>query len=353
MIYKIPVTESVVDGSAMEPGSTILMRGNYPKTPYFKNLFKVKITNDGPTTLLSSLKAVDSTEWGLVGNKKDPFKITAPQIDTKGNKSSGVTIYGRSSDFEIAYMIIEDCSFAGIMAKDDGLKRGGDFVMQNLKLHHNQISRTGGEPFYIGQTKPTGHDLKNVEINNNIIRKAGWDAIQIANCVSGMLIHHNDIDETGLNIHKPEEEVQDNGIQIGERTKGKVYQNELRGVRGQGIICIGTGVEISLNQIYSPGESGIYCDDRGDTVEGFRLIENLIVSPVAHCIALHANKGLVNFVENNILMNPGSFKMLQNTKRSPFIEKDELVQSVERNNYMEDEGSYWRNMKLSDYYRNR
>lgn len=348
MIHKIPTNQTLVDGKNFKPDDVIVLSGTYPVTPYFKNLSEVMITNEGPVSLLSGLKFDNCREWTITGNRKDPFRLTEPKAG-----ASGIAVYNRSSDFEIAYLIIENCGFAGIMAKDDGAKRGGDFTMRNVKIHHNKISKTGGEGLYIGGTNPAGHDLDNVEIYENEITDTGWDGMQLGNCVSGASIHDNRITRTGTNIKRPQDEPQDNGIQIGDRTKGVVMRNKIRDARGNGIICLGTGVHMYLNQIYNAGESGIYADDRIDTLEGFRFTENLIMNPKVHCIALHANKGLVNEASNNMLLNPGSIKMLQGSMRSPFIEKDELVICTERNNYMEDEPSFWRNMRLSDYYANR
>lgn len=334
----------MVDGSKLKPGDTIMLSGTYPVAPYFKNLQNMKITNDGPVTLLSGLKHANCKEWGLIGNNKDPFKISEPK-----EGAQGIQVYDRSTDFEIAYLILEGIAFAGIMAKDDGQKRGGPFVMKNIKIHHNKISKTGGEGLYIGGTNPSGHDLESVEIYDNELTDTGWDGVQLGNCVKGAVIRDNRITRTGLNALRPHEAPQDNGIQIGDRTKGDVMRNKIRGAKGNGIICLGTGVHMYKNEIYSPGESGFYIDDRADTKEGFRLTENLVVNPVAYCVSLHANKGLLNYATNNMLINPGGIKYLQGKDRNAFFEMDADVKLKEYNNYQRDEASGWENMPLSEY----
>lgn len=347
MIHKIPTTQTALKGDKIKPGDTVILSGIYPVGQYCEDLVDVTITNEGPVFLKSGLKFKNCQNIRLVGNEKDQFKISEPKAG-----ASGISIYGRSSDFEIAYLLLSEIAFAGIMCKDDGILRG-QFTMRNIHIHDNVIELTGGEGIYIGQTKPEGHDLENVHVHHNVIRKTGWDGMQFANVVWRLSVHDNEITETGLNIKRKEDEVQDNGIQIGERTSGEVFKNIIRKTRGQGIICFGSGVIFTLNEIYDAGESGFYIDDRVNTTEGFKLIENLVVRPKVHCIAIHANKGLLNEVISNMLLNPGSLKMLQGTLRSPFIEKDDAVIVKELNNYMEDEGTWFRNMKLSDYFLNR
>lgn len=326
MIHKIPTNQTIVTGDKVKPGDTVLLSGIYPVTPYFKGLDRVEITNEGPVELFSSLKFANCKNFSLIGNKKDPIRIKAQTKD-----SSGITVYDRSTDFEFAYLEISETAFAGIMAKDDGAKRGGDFTMRNVKIHNCKISKTGGEGLYIGGTNPAGHDLESVEIYDNEITDTGWDGLQLGNCVKGAIVRDNRITRTGLNIRRLQDEVQDNGIQIGDRTKGKVYRNTIRDVRGNGIIALGTGCDIYDNRIFRAGESGIYSDTRADSTEPNTFRSNWILAPKMYCIACRdrEKKGFKNKATDNRLFNPGKAFFengndLTDSKNNNFLGNDML-----------------------------
>lgn len=302
MIHKVLPGQTIVDGSKVKPGDTVILSGVYQITPYFKGLDGVTITNDGPVHLQSSVKFDNCRNFKLLGNQKDVFKISALQ-----DGASGVAIYNKSTDFEIAHLLISGTAFAGIMCKDDGQKRGGGFTMRGVHIHHNVIELTGGECLYIGGTDPKGHDLQDVHVHDNKVLKSGWDGMQFGNVVAGLSVHDNQITGTGLNIRRLQDEVQDNGIQIGDRSKGKVYRNTIRDARGNGIIALGTGCDIYDNKIFSAGESGIFLDSRPDTTEVTILRANTIILPKMYGIAMMDthNKGLKNTATHNMILNPG------------------------------------------------
>lgn len=320
MIHNIPTTQTMVDGSKIKPGSTIVLSGIYPVAPYFKNLLDVMITNEGPVSLLSGPKFDNCKEWGLLGNRKDPFRISSPK-----SGAMGIQVYGRSTDFDLSYLIIDNCSFAGIMCKDDGAKRGGDFTMRNIKIHHCKISKTGGEGLYIGGTNPASHDLEDVEIYENEITDTGWDGVQLGNCVSGGVIRDNKITRTGLNVVLPKDAPQDNGIQVGQRTKGKIYRNKIVDAKGNAIICMGSDCDIYENKLFRAGESGIFSDTRPDSTEGNKFRYNWILVPGMFGIAARDTfkKGVKNLAKDNTIFNPGK----------QFFENGNDLDPFENNNY--------------------
>lgn len=326
MIHKIPTSQTVVDGLKVKPGDTVILSGIYPVSPYFKGLDRVEITNEGPVELFTSVKFDNCKSFSFKGTPKIPIRVKSQKKDT-----SGVTAYNRSTDFEWAYLEISETSFAGFMAKSDGEKRGGDFTMRNLKIHHNKISKTGGEGMYIGATNPAGHDLESVEIYDNELTDIGWDGIQLGNCVKGGIIRDNRITRTGVNITRKEDEVQDNGLQIGDRSKVKIYRNTIRDVRGNGIIALGTGCDIYDNRIFRAGESGIYSDTRADSTEPNTFRSNWILAPKMYCIACRdrENKGFKNKATDNRLFNPGKAFFengndLTDSKNNNFLGNDML-----------------------------
>lgn len=327
MIHKIPTNQTIIEGGKVKPGDTVVLSGVYPVAPYCKGLVMVTITNEGPVHLQSGLKVDNCRSLKVIDStKKYQFKISEPK-----SGASGINVYNRSTDIEIAYLVITDCSFSGIMIKDDGATRESGFVMQNIHVHHNKISKTGGEPIYIGETKATGHDLKGVHVHDNIISDGGWDGIQVANCVEDCLIHDNRITNVGINAILQKDKPQDNGIQIGERTKAKVYRNKIVDARGQGIIVFGTGCDVYDNRIFRAGESGIYSDTRADSTEPNTFRSNWILAPKMYCIACRdrEKKGFKNKATDNRLFNPGKAFFengndLTDSKNNNFLGNDML-----------------------------
>jgi hypothetical protein len=61
------------------------------------------------------------------------------------------------------------------------------------------------------------------------------------------------------------------------------------------------------NLIISPGEDGIFCDERTTTGSGFKFINNTIINPGTNGIRIYAENVTMNNVINNIIINPGKY----------------------------------------------
>lgn len=324
MKYVVPSNTNKIDGIALgiKPGDGIVVdsKNQYSQPLHFSNLSGVNIVTEGRV----DLSVGTGFAYVVKFTNCNKFKLSGDFHLSGGNKDSiGITCESKTTEFEIEGVEIFNTGFAGIMAKDNLSKRG-EFTMKDVKIHHCLIRDTGGEGLYIGNSSPSGHDLENISIYANKIVKTGWDGLQLGCCVKGGLVYDNVIEDAGTKrtIY------QNNGIQIGERTKALVYNNVVKRSSGNGIIILGSGVHAYRNRIFSAGENGIYADDRADTTEGFKFTDNLIVSPASYCMTIEANKGLINEVRDSILLNPGQSAPLANK----FINRGSTVIVKENNN---------------------
>jgi hypothetical protein len=272
--------------------------------------------------------------YGLLFSNCTHFRLTGSKI-TGGN--IGVSVGKGCTDFEIDHNVITSSGFAGLMAKDDGAKRG-EFIMRNVKIHHNYVENTGAEGFYIGNSSfDKGHDLVGVWIFSNTFNGTGWDAIQ-AGCSTDCKIFDNIIDNAGTK----KEKFQGNGIQLGKGTTALCYGNVIRKTSGNGIISLGKDCEIFENVILFAGDNGIFIDDRLPMGTWNKIFKNVIVKPAMDCLSISANHGVQNEAWDNLLLMPGSYGKV--TGRDSFIRilSDVLLkESNNRKSMDESEAAYY------------
>ena len=135
-------------------------------------------------------------------------------------------------------------------------------------------------------------------------KDAGWEAIQVGCAIEGTEIYNNVIRNYGT-VNK---QFQNNGIQIGSGTGGLVYNNLIKDGTGNGMIIMGTGDNIIYNNIITgAGSNGVFCDERYTPGEGFKFINNTIISPKKDGIRLFAELVPMNTIINNIITDPGTY----------------------------------------------
>src|SRR5690606_8042497 len=123
------------------------------------------------------------------------------------------------------------------------------------------------------------HSIENVKVYNNITDKTGCEGIQVGCVLKGCEIYNNKVTNFGTDPFAP---AQNNGIQIGEGTGGKCYNNLVKNGPGNGIICLGLGDNVVYNNlIINAGSNGIFCDERYTTGNFYKFINNTIVNPGA------------------------------------------------------------------------
>jgi hypothetical protein len=184
-----------------------------------------------------------------------------------GKSGDSALKIGLASDVEIDHMDIGNANFAGILAKTDyrGNVPPDAAEMNNVSIHDNYIHDTRGEGMYIGETTTPGQDFRHLEIWNNIITRTGFEFLQVANIVEDAEVHHNVLYRGGLrNVL-----FQNKGLQIGDNSVGKYYNNFIIASPSNSMIVMGSGdIDIYNNYLQGAGDPGIFIDNRKITMPG-------------------------------------------------------------------------------------
>lgn len=325
--YTVPAGQHLIDGRTLgiRPGSVICLKsGTNYKNLKFTNLNgtaskPIIIKNCGGKVTINT-----SATFAIKTNASRHFRITGSGdrryehgIELRGASSLGLTLDLLSTDFEVDHLEIHRVGFAGIMAKTDP-KCGkpynrGQFTMRHVKIHDNYIHDTGGEGIYLGNSfyakgrkSSCGtlmpHEVHNAKIYNNTIKHTGWDGIQIGSATRGCEVYNNTVENYGTkgnNTHG-------NGIQLGEGTGGKCYNNTIKNGKHSGIIALGMGDNLIFNNlIINPGEFGAFIDSRppASSGDGFKFVNNTVINPRQNGVRIYAKQSnLRNKVKNNILV---------------------------------------------------
>ncbi|MEI6753167.1 MAG: T9SS type A sorting domain-containing protein [Paludibacter sp.] len=360
-----------VDGTKMgiNPGDTVFIESGHRNHLRFYNIHgdslhyvvfinRGGLVDIGPSTYNFGLQVYDCSFFKLTGTGYDKLKYGI-KIGQTPVGSSGLSLDGSSSNFEIDHLEITKCGFAGICANpkpdcEDRLNRG-NFVQRNTSYHDNYIHGTSGEAFYIGHSYYTGytitcdsvqkkvypHEIHGVRIYNNLVDSAGWDGIQVGCATEDCEIFGNKISYYGAQNEKN----QNFGIILAAGTTGKCYNNFIINGTGNGINIFGLGNNLIFNNIiinpgydfsgkYNTSNSiGIFCDDRA-TIEGrsFNFFNNTIISPKGDGIRFYSTKSKNNKVYNNIILNPGSIDNYTDKSKS-YVCYDNTVDLTLSNNY--------------------
>lgn len=251
---------------------------------------------------------------GLKWNNKHGFVVE------HAGTGSAVGINDRSSDISISGFQILHAGFAGIMIKTDpdcdSATWRDNFVMRNILIEDNEISGTGGEGIYAGntasvryvscnnsevQTAVYPHLIYGLIIRKNRIDSTGADGLQIA-LAPDAIVEQNYISRYGLN---PFESFQNSGIQLGGGSSGVCRLNHIENGSGNGISAIGIigGNKIIGNVICRAGGHGIFLDNRSDfppISQYVFLEENEIIAPKLDGIRTYAEVFIHKIKRNSI-----------------------------------------------------
>jgi hypothetical protein len=327
--YVVPANTYNVDGTklGLKPGAVICLNAATTyKNIYFSNLkgtaaSPILITNCGGTVNI----AVSGKSFVFLTTNSQYFKISGSGggygMKLSGATSQGISLDYLSSNFEIDHLEISNTGYAGIMAKTDpscdNATIRGNFTMRNVSFHDNYIHDTGAEGLYVGNSfynkgvsmscgVRLPHAIEYVQIYNNVMKNNGQEAIQLGCATVGAAVYKNTIENFGTK----NKEYHTNGIQIGEGTGGVCYSNYIKSGPGHGISVLGLGDNlVHDNIIVSPGTNGIFCDERYTPItatSGFKFVNNTIINPGNDGIRLYAELVKMNYVLNNIIVNPKS-----------------------------------------------
>ncbi|SOD93122.1 right-handed parallel beta-helix repeat-containing protein [Spirosoma fluviale] len=331
---------AMYDGKALgyKPGQTIcIAAGNYPYL-YFKNIVgssgkPIKFINcDGRVTVGTSsgtngIQFYDSKFVKLTGSGDSDYKYGIRLTKTPSG-ASGINVTGFSSDFEIERVEVSGTGFAGIMIKMDPTCNPatwrGNFSMYNIKVHDNYVHDTYGEGMYIGNsfwnsgiTKNCDgeskvvypHNIYGLAIYNNLVERTGAEGIQYG-CAPDYRVYNNVVNYAGIS---PFATYQNNGIQASGGVAGRLYNNIVKNVSGNGIIILGhSGTNLIYNNLVTDiGGIGVFCDNRAGTPAGNSIIftNNTIANTGKEGFALY-NKLDRSTLANNAVIQSGVGKLL-------------------------------------------
>ncbi|MGN6394620.1 MAG: right-handed parallel beta-helix repeat-containing protein [Mucilaginibacter sp.] len=322
--YTVKPAEWQVDGAKLLPGSVICIPAGKRGALLFKNLKgtadkPIIITNKGGQVVLTAAKTAGYT---FKTSNCQYFKVKGDGVTgikygfVVDGGNIGMTLDDLSSDFEIQNVEVRNSGFAGMMAKTDPTcdvtTQRGHFTMKNVLLHHNYVHNTGGEGFYVGNSfyadgvsascgKVLPGEVVNAKIFNNLTDSTGCEGIQVGSAVSGCEIYGNTVNYPGISPFGPG---QNNGIQVGEGTGGKCYNNLVKNAPGNGIIVLGLGDNLVFNNIVlNSGDNGIFADSRYTPGPDFRFINNTIITTASNGIKLNSETIPMNTVINNVIVN--------------------------------------------------
>ena len=314
------------------PGQTICIQaGNYGDMRFygFKGTADEPITikNCGGVVNLSNTTfhglSFENCQYIVLSGNGDPNSPYGIKISGTGRGGSGLSVSGKSSDFTVKHIEVAGATFAGIMMKTDPTCDSStwrdSFEMTNVVVHHNYVHDVGGEGLYIGNSFYTEgypticaglpkrvlpHRIMGLEIYDNIVRRSGAEGIQYG-CSPDADVHDNLVEDAGI---APFDIFQNNGIQIGDGSGGKCYQNIVRRCGGGAITSVGNigGLKIYNNLLIQAGATGIYADDDASTPNGstLEIYNNSIIRTGGDGIHLRTEHNN-NIVRNNWLVATG------------------------------------------------
>ncbi|WMJ73323.1 right-handed parallel beta-helix repeat-containing protein [Cytophagaceae bacterium ABcell3] len=360
--HLIPVHQDFVDGDKLRvlPGDTLLIEAGERR---FLQIRNISGNEREPIVVMNHSGAViiddDAHYYGLYLSNCSFFKLTGSgkvkgsdygfQIRSTGPKANGLSVDGGSTDFEIEFVEVKNAGFAGIMAKSDPdcdeEYTKDNFVMKNVSIHDNYIHHSKGEGIYIGNSFYGGwdrnqncpgktlfpHEIHNLKVFNNKVEHVGWDGIQVGCATEEVYIYDNLVIKYGLKAEK----YQSNGIQVGEGTRGVVAGNVVAEGKGNGMIILGKGENLLINNLLiKPGENGFFCDSRiTDKGSEFVFANNTIVEPAQTGFMIYS-KITDNKLVNNIVISNNDEKPFVDTLSGdvPLFEESNLFLMDKKNN---------------------
>lgn len=267
------LTSVFIDGQNLnvQPGQTVCLKAGFYKQVRFVRFYglpgnPITVRNCGGLVQLGdsthygrwyAADVVSSSYFRITGSG-DPSLKYGIVLGRSGD--SGLKI-GASTDIEIDHLEIGSTGFAGILAKSDygGNPPANAPEMNNVNIHDNYIHDTRGEGMYIGETKTPGQHFRHLEVWNNVVARTGLDLFQVANVVEDVQVHHNVFYQAGTrNVL-----YQNKGLQIGDNSVGRYYNNFVIGSPSNSMIIMGSGdIEVFNNYFQGAVDPGFFIDNR-------------------------------------------------------------------------------------------
>jgi len=268
-----------IDGIELgcKPGDTLVLKASNNPYTYFStgNLYgtencPITIINEGGQVNLSNGMALDNCRFVNITGTGDAKENYGFKIEDSASNGVGIDIHGRSAYIEVQHTFIHKKTY-GFWVKQEGScidsLQYPKWIINNIYLHDNRITKMNQEGMYLGSTDPNGARdipcdgkiikpkplrLGNIKVYNNIIDSTNRSGIQLS-CGSEMLneIYNNTVTNCGFELST----IQGNGISLGGYTQAKVFNNHIDHTYALGILCLGSGkILIKDNDINNSGE---------------------------------------------------------------------------------------------------
>ncbi len=337
--YTLPITESVFDGAALQPGDVVCLEAGERSYLLFKNL---KGTAENPIIIVNKdgqvlidtdhfygVKFSGCSYIALVGN--GVYNIMyGLKINRVGN-GAGISIDDLSTNIELANIEISNTAIGGIYAKTDPdctFRATRDkFTMFDLSIHDCFLHDIRDEGMYIGSSKFTGqsltdcdtvvlpHVIKGVKVYHNIIETTGWDGIQVSSAPTDCEIYGNII----RNDSYRQTQYQMSGILIGGGSECDCFNNQIYDGMGDGIDIFGSNemkiynnLIVRAGRLYFPNDPsyqrhGIFFGNPPDqSFAKLTVLFNTIVQPKTNGIKMFNTNTTGNVIQDNIISEPGA-----------------------------------------------
>jgi hypothetical protein len=322
----VPLTQVTLDGNTttINPGDVVGIDAGDRSRLILKNIHgtstnPVIIVNKGGKVRVgnfSSGEAVTIDNCSYFQFRGDGAAGIKYGFDVYKAGGQCVEIAGLSTNYEVCFIEVSNPGFAGIMAKTDpgsgGYATRGTFTQYNTVIHDCYAHDIPGEGFYVGNSfyaagtsNGLPSDLVGTRIYNNLTVHCGREGIQVGSSSSDCEIYNNVLKDSGyLDIAN-----QRNGLQIGEGTTGKCYNNTIIGSRAHGIVMLGLGDNLVFNNvIVGPLANGLFCDNRPPAqISGgyIKIYNNTIINPGQAAFLCYNEISTVEY-KNNISIVPNT-----------------------------------------------
>lgn len=317
------------------------IRGTADKPVIITNMCDGKVVLNAPASWGNAVEIQNSSHFVFsgAGNKSVEYGI-----EIRGAQM-GLNIHGLSTNFEVNNVDVNNVGCVGIVAKTDPTCEPatwrGNFTLRNANLHHNKVSNTGCEGFYIGNSHydtnlskscngstitVKEHDLDGIQVAYNKLENIGNDGIQIGGAKNAN-VHHNTVYNAGTkgNVYHG------NGVQINPGTSESVISDNIIDTSKEyGIFDNGGGNTYYNNIVANAAQGGFLLQDVAPNwaKAGFRLFNNTIVNCRDFGLLMFSEHTDATQFSNNIIVGPSQsnyvFINFNNASKNKFIDTNNI-----------------------------
>lgn len=292
------------------------IKGTADNPVIITNMCDGQATIDAPISWGNSLSFVNCQYYVVSGSGNPAVEYG---IEVRGGQA-GLNNQQFSTNFEIHHVNVNNTGCSGMLAKTDPTcdpnTWRGNFTLRDAIFHHNKISSTGCEGFYIGNSHYDGgktlvcsgvntpveeHDIIGVEVSYCILQDIGNDGIQVGSSKEAV-IHHNQVRNVGIKNNLAHQ----NLIQCGGGTHGAVVYNNICDTgKGYGLYDSGGGGTYYNNIVINSLLGAVNLQDVAPNFAptGFRLFNNTFINCNDYGVLMYSENTDASLYYNNIVVN--------------------------------------------------